>query len=126
LTKKRDYKGIFFAAAFASLAFFMLPTEMHERYMYPVLPILAMCLFTDKRLRWVFGILSVTFFVNLVAVLPFDHTEKLFDLSFYKSIWVVVANVLVLCYFYYLGIKYLRDDRQKTDQKAVSRPAHLQ
>ncbi len=127
LTKKRDYQGIFFSAAFASLAFFMLPTEMHERYMYPVLPILAMCLFTDKRLRWVFGVLSVTFMVNLLAVLPFDHTYRFFDLSFYKSIWVVAANVLVLCYFYFLGIKYLKkNELQAPEEKTIDSPANLQ
>ncbi|MDO8690711.1 MAG: hypothetical protein Q7R39_11995 [Dehalococcoidia bacterium] len=51
--------------AFVGFSFFMLPTRVHENHGYMVLPLLAVAMAGDSRLRWVFGALSLTFLANL-------------------------------------------------------------
>lgn len=66
-------------AAVLSMGLFMLLTEIHERYMFPVLAFLLMSTaehqFTGleaiswrRHLRWVYGVLSLTFLFNLVTI----------------------------------------------------------
>ncbi|MDP2728576.1 MAG: hypothetical protein Q8P59_13670, partial [Dehalococcoidia bacterium] len=52
-------------AAFVGFSFFMLPTRVHENHMFMVFPLLALALAGEARLRWVYGILSVTFLANM-------------------------------------------------------------
>jgi hypothetical protein len=59
-------------AAATYLAFFMLPTQIHERYLYPVLPLLCLLFYAHPLLVLAYAILSVTFFFNLVRVVPWD------------------------------------------------------
>jgi Gpi18-like mannosyltransferase len=126
LRKRSDYRSIFFAASAASFAFFMLPTEMHERYMYPVLPIMAMILWLDKKYRMIFIALSITFFVNLLAVLPFGGLQAIFGTSLPKSLWVVAVNCLVLLYFLYLLITDIKKNSQNdTHEKIITRLADV-
>lgn len=56
------------AAVLAAMAFFFLPTEQHERYLYPALPLLTLLLPGRPALRWVYAALSVTFTLNLAVV----------------------------------------------------------
>lgn len=58
-------------AAALSLGLFMLPTQIHERFMFPVLALLAVASATAPRLWLAYGVLSATFFFNLITVAPF-------------------------------------------------------
>lgn len=60
----------FTVAAFVGFSFFMLPTEIHENHIYPVLPLLAFALPYDRRLLRILGVISVTMFVNMLAFDP--------------------------------------------------------
>jgi Gpi18-like mannosyltransferase len=71
-------ESILLAALWTSFAFFMLPTEMTERYLLPVLP-LALLLgasgasrigTTARSCRLLYGVLLVTSFLNLYFVFP--------------------------------------------------------
>ena len=57
-------------AAAIALAFFCLPTQIHERYLYPALVFLAVAAWADRRLLSVLGLLSTTFLMNLALVWP--------------------------------------------------------
>lgn len=59
-------------AAFLALSFFMLTMKMHERYLFPVVALLAPAAVILGR-RWlvIYVALSVTFLVNLVSIYPF-------------------------------------------------------
>jgi hypothetical protein len=52
------------AAAALAMAFFMLPTQIHSRYLYPVLPLLLLASVRRPGLLLAYLALSVTFFVN--------------------------------------------------------------
>ncbi|MCA1553733.1 MAG: hypothetical protein LC737_05080, partial [Chloroflexi bacterium] len=58
-------------AALLSFGLFMLLTQIHERFMFPVLALLALASATTPRLWIVYGVLSATFFFNLVTIAPF-------------------------------------------------------
>ena len=71
LRKKQSGKSIYLASAAASFFFFMLPTEMAERYLLFALPPLLMIYLQDRRFRTLYFFLSATFFINLYLVFPF-------------------------------------------------------
>lgn len=58
------------AAGYLFVAFYVLPTNTHERYMYPAIALLAPALLVERRLLWVYAALSATLFVNMVLVAP--------------------------------------------------------
>jgi dolichyl-phosphate-mannose-protein mannosyltransferase/protein-O-mannosyltransferase-like protein len=67
---RRDSRwAIVGATIFFALAFFVLPTRVHERYLFPVFALLPLVAVADRR--WLFATvgLSIASFINLHAVL---------------------------------------------------------
>ena len=54
-------------AAFVGLCFFMLPTEIHENYLFPTFGLLALAAVHDRRAWILTGILATTWFFNLTT-----------------------------------------------------------
>jgi Gpi18-like mannosyltransferase len=82
------------AAILISIAFFCLPTEMHERYLYPVLPLLALYCLERPEFKKLFWILTALFWVALACTafpecLLFQHLAPV-------MLFVLVALVLAL------------------------------
>ncbi|QYR21475.1 hypothetical protein KZ483_28090 [Paenibacillus sp. sptzw28] len=77
------------ASAAVSFAFFMLPTEIHERYSIPALVFAIMAAMTDKRWIAAAGGLTVTVFFNLVIVLNNDVHPA-------TGLWISIVNVIIL------------------------------
>ncbi len=63
-----DYLVIF-AAFMLFFSFFMLPTRIHERYMFPAMAMLALMFPMLKKTRLLYGVLTGTLFVNQAYVL---------------------------------------------------------
>jgi dolichyl-phosphate-mannose-protein mannosyltransferase len=61
---------LYLPAAALTLGFFMLPAESHERYLFPVLALLAPILPGSRPARWLYAGLSLTLFLNLLWVDP--------------------------------------------------------
>jgi hypothetical protein len=59
-----DARELPLAAAALAMAFFMLPTQIHSRYLYPVLPLLLLASVRRPALLVAYLALSVSFFVN--------------------------------------------------------------
>lgn len=66
LYNNQDMDTVYETAAFLGFAFFMLPTQMHENYMFAVLPLLCVASSTDRYLTLIYTMLSLTFFSNMV------------------------------------------------------------
>ena len=64
LYRNNDPDMIGFAAFAMTFAYFMLPTEMHERYLFPAFAFLGMFHHKNKYWRIMYGILTLTFFLN--------------------------------------------------------------
>lgn len=99
--------GVFFAAGLLIFGFFILATEMHERYILPALAPLAVAAALIKPARLPFALLSVTVFLNLIHVLPLTRAqiqwmETLPDIRFAISI----ANTVLLAWWTALFLRY--------------------
>lgn len=76
--------AIWHMSAFIMIAFFLLPTRMHERYLYSGLFLLLGSFILQRRLLWPFVLLSGTFMLNLLFELPGHKTELGFPNIFYR------------------------------------------
>lgn len=54
-------------AAFAGMAFFMLPTQIHENYLFPTFALLGLAMVHDRRAVWLTLILNITWGINLLT-----------------------------------------------------------
>lgn len=62
--------GALAAAAYLAFAFYLLPISTHDRYLYPFLALLLPLVVAESRWRWLYAVVSVTFFFNLAVVGP--------------------------------------------------------
>jgi len=67
-----DRRSIIVVTAFLALAFFVLPTRVHERYMFPVFALLPLLAVVDRRWLWTTVALSIGAFINLHGILTID------------------------------------------------------
>ena len=96
-SKIKTEAGLWLTAAFLAFAFFMLPTEMHERYLFPIFALLLPILPLLKKAKWLFGLLTITFTWNLIVVfiiLKESYYQKLADF-WGGSFFVALANTLI-------------------------------
>ncbi len=98
--------GTFFAAGLLIFGFFMLATEMHERYILPALAPLALTAALLRPARLPFVLLSATAFLNLIHVLPLTRDqialmERLPDIRFAIS----AANTALLVWWTWLFVR---------------------
>ncbi len=116
LHKRLDKSGeliILFSAFMLFFSFFMLPTRMHERYMFPVLSVLALMLPFSKKIRPIYAALTFTNFVNMTAVLYYLYGYGAYIP--YEIVWpVTIINVIV---FLLTLIRMLIEFRKKTAEQ---------
>lgn len=65
------------AAAVVLLAAFALPTRVHERYLLPALPVLAVAGTVDRRFWWLYGGASGVFALNVLYAYTRPHLHTL-------------------------------------------------
>jgi dolichyl-phosphate-mannose--protein O-mannosyl transferase/Gpi18-like mannosyltransferase len=76
LTRERNEGlAIIHASALILLGFFLLPTRMHERYLFAGLSFLGVSAALNYRLLNLYYIISVTFLINLFYEFPGDKTN---------------------------------------------------
>ncbi len=63
-TLRRPGRNLWAAAAYVALAFFFLPTEVHENYGFAALPLLAVAMGTEIRLAVPYAVLTLTMVAN--------------------------------------------------------------
>ena len=66
---KSDQLLIFFVAFMLFFAFFMLPTRIHERYLFPTISVLSLMLPFTKKVWLFYSVISATFLTNVAYVL---------------------------------------------------------
>jgi 4-amino-4-deoxy-L-arabinose transferase-like glycosyltransferase/Gpi18-like mannosyltransferase len=79
LVRRDDAVGLLIAALVVAVAFFVLPTRVHERYLFPALAIGAPLVLRHRRWAILYVVLSVSFFANVYGVYTADW-------SFYPSV----------------------------------------
>jgi len=95
--------GAFFAAGLLVFGFFMLATEMHERYILPALAPLALTAALLRPARLPFVLLSITTLLNLIHVLPVTRDQiQLMETLPDIRIHISVANTALLLWWTWL------------------------
>lgn len=75
LRRHLDLQGLLASCAALVFVFYMLPTSTHERYLYPAFALAAPLLVRTPKLIPVYAVLTLTFFLNLLAISPPSHSE---------------------------------------------------
>ncbi len=123
----RSQQALLESSALVTLAFFMLATRMHERYIYDGLTFTIVCLPFARRYWWATLIFSATLLVNL-----FYSLDYLYVMSGGaapgidpRDMWPMVTHplsVLNVATFFALGYLFLGQD---TAEDAAAAPAAL-
>jgi predicted membrane-bound dolichyl-phosphate-mannose-protein mannosyltransferase len=72
VARRDDQRGVLLASLLLAVAFFVLPTRVHERYLFPALALAAPLLFAWRGWPWVAAGLSLNFFANVYWVYTED------------------------------------------------------
>ncbi|MFN8520401.1 MAG: phospholipid carrier-dependent glycosyltransferase [Chloroflexota bacterium] len=127
---------IVIATIFLAMAFFVLPTRVHERYLMPVFALLPMLAVTSRRWLLLLAGLSVATLINLHAVLTYSDgtcatdpqcfqwgTPNVQDLALGDATrtptFAVGAVLLVLAGFLYTGWRLWRGAAREQDDLAL-------
>jgi Gpi18-like mannosyltransferase len=78
--------------------FFMLPTRIHERYLFPALSLLTLIFPFVKKTRPIYIILSITFFINQAYVLYYLNLGTFIAAGDLVVLGVSLINLVLLMY----------------------------
>jgi dolichyl-phosphate-mannose-protein mannosyltransferase len=79
---RSDWRSVILTGAFLNLCFFILPTRVHERYLFPTFVFTSLLIAFDHRWLWANIILAIGSFINLHAVLSTIGTENVTRVPF--------------------------------------------
>lgn len=97
------------ASTFLSFAFFMLPTEMHERYAFPALVFAFFVLLYDMKWTGIALGLTLTIFLNLLMVLYASQNTNM-------GMFIVFSN----CFLLYSMCKLLLKDYSNLSKELLN------
>ena len=72
VARRDDLRGVVLASLLLAIAFFVLPTRVHERYLFPALALGTLLLFSARPWPWVYAAFSLSFFANIYWVYTED------------------------------------------------------
>lgn len=118
LYKKTDEEQIVLAASSVAFAFFILPTQIHERYLFFFFPLFAIIALKKVRYAVIYTSLAIVHLLNLMMVSHFSgpidsifYPIQIFldglveQFSFTKVAWVIAfIHVILFVYFSHIGI----------------------
>ena len=109
--QERTTQALLEGCAVATLAFFVLATRMHERYLFNGLLFTIACIPFARRYLWGAIALSVVLFANLIYSLEYLNvvTNNVAGLNAQNlwGIWTQVFSGLAIVTFFALGYQYL-------------------
>jgi Gpi18-like mannosyltransferase len=98
-----------FSAFMLLFGFFMLPTRIHERYLFPAISMLVLLVSFVKKIRSLYVALTATLFINEAYVLSFLNSAD----PFIKQGDLVVLAVSVINLIVFLYVLVLMWDELK-------------
>lgn len=126
-----DRRSIVIVAALLALGFFMLPTRVHERYMFPVFAFLPLLAIVNRRWAVVTILLSIAAFINMHGILttPLYASANVETLPlgefFREPVAVVGAIVLFVVGFGFMAWTLRRSAAEKSDEYEAGAPIAL-
>jgi len=109
--QERTSQSLLEGCAIATLAFFILATRMHERYLFNGLLFTIVCVPFARRYLWGAIVLSLVLFANLAYSLQYLHvvTENVPGVNSQNlwGVWTQALSLLAVGTFFWLGYQYL-------------------
>ncbi len=107
----RTSQALLEGCAIAALAFFVLATRMHERYLFNGLLFTIVCLPFARRYLWGAVALSIVLFANLIYGLDYLHvvSDNVAGVNAQNlwGIWTTIFSLGAVATFFWLGYCYL-------------------
>jgi dolichyl-phosphate-mannose-protein mannosyltransferase len=100
---------VMFTAFLLFFGFFMLPTRIHERYLFPAFSVMAMLIPFVKRIHFIYPVLTGTYLINLAYVLSFLNSGTFISEMDPVVIAVGLINLIVLEYVLMLTWKAIKN-----------------
>jgi Gpi18-like mannosyltransferase len=91
---------VLFTAFVLLFGFFMLPTRIHERYLFPVFSVLSLTMPFIRHTKKIYGVLSLTYLANQAYVLFFLNRGEF--IPSWDPIVLTVTSVNVVAFFFTL------------------------
>ena len=117
--------SVLFSAYVLLFSFFMLPTRIHERYLFPVFSVLTLILPFLKEARLIYGILTFTYLSNQAYVLPFLNSNKYIS-NWNPFVWsITLINLATFLYTLFLMARRLKVGKQlssNSKHRGISKP----
>lgn len=118
-------ESVFLSAFVLLFGFFMLPTRIHERYLFPVFSLLALMMPFLKESRPIYGILTFTCFSNQAYVLPFLNSGRYIP-DGDPFVWAVAfINLAAFLYTLLLMVRGVKAGKQPASLKSYKSPKRL-
>ncbi len=119
--KAKTIPEYFLAASYMYLIFFVFPTQIHERYLFPAIALLPFAAVKDKRILWIYILLSITLLLNNYSVLisAFPQFFALDKINIYLNLggnWtklIALVNVVIAAY---LALFFIYESFKKNKQ----------
>ncbi len=105
-TLQSRHKNYYLASAMTCLAFFLFPTRVHERYIFPFFVFLLPAVIKNKKILWIYILTSLAFLINLYYPYAYYNDNFLKSqllLSLADNLKNVVALIYLFTFFYLLG-----------------------
>ena len=77
LQRKKHQELLLLFPALTAYAFFLFNTEMHERYLFPLMALGIGFIFFSRLGAWLYGLSSLLFFLNLLGVLHWTEADRM-------------------------------------------------
>ena len=84
--------------------FFMLPTRIHERYLFPVFSVLALTMPFFRYTKPIYGVLSLTYLSNQAYVLSFLNRGE--NIPSWDPVVLTATSVNIAAFFFTLTLLY--------------------
>ena len=96
---RREFDGtlVFFAASMCAYSFFIFNTEMHERYLFPLVPLGLPVAAAWPRFRGPYAAATLLYFVNMLGVLRWTDVDRAIFDSF-PTLTVFIATLQTACF----------------------------
>jgi hypothetical protein len=105
LKQVKKIEDLMLVMGYAYLAFFIFPSQIHERYLFSAIALLAFAPLADKRFFWPYVGLMASFLINVFAVLQSVYPQFGFlKFNLLLGDWsrVVAATNVGICLYFFM------------------------
>jgi dolichol-phosphate mannosyltransferase len=107
------------AAALLAFVFYLFPTEIHERYLFPLIPIVSLLIFESPLVFVVGAATSLILFLNINLVGPWHPALEALANWQGGRVWIFL-NIATLIALWWWFVKQSRRDRTSNSQVSIS------